>query len=102
MSCLIKVPVVIAVFLFSGSEIAMSFNVHLADFFVFNHTNLSSQNIFNRFGTRSDTGYTKLELTTLSLVGPVVSSGETLSQRLSNVRSILALLNIIKFVCKSL
>ena len=79
----------------------MSFNIHLADLFILDHTNLSSQDILNRFGTRSDAGYTKLEFTTLSFVGPVVTSCESLCQRLSNVRGILALLDIIELVGES-
>jgi hypothetical protein len=37
----------------------------------------------------------------LSIVGPVVTSGESLSQGLSNVRGILALLDIIELVGES-
>ena len=79
----------------------MSFNIHLADFFILDHANLSSQYILNRFGPRSDAGHTELKLTSLRIIGPVVTSGESLSQGLSNVRGVLALLDIIELVGES-
>ena len=80
----------------------MSFNIHLADFFILHHANLSSQYILNRFGTRSDAGHTELKLTSLSIIGPVVTSGEPLCEWLSNVRGILALLDVIELIGESL
>lgn len=80
----------------------MSFNIHLADFFILDHANLSSQYILNRFGTRSDAGHTELKLTSLSIIGPVVTSGESLGEWLSNVRGILALLDVIELIGESL
>ena len=80
----------------------MSFNIHLADFLILDHANLSSQYILNRFGPRCDAGHPELKLTSLRIIGPVVSSGEPLCEWLSNVRCILALLDVIELIRESL
>ena len=80
----------------------MSFNIHLADFFILHHPDLCSQYILNRFGPGCNAGHPELKLTSLRIIGPVVASGEPLCEWLSNVRGILALLDVIELIGESL
>lgn len=79
----------------------MGLNVHLSYVVVFLIW-LASKNFLNRFGTRGNALHTELELSCLSRLRPVVAANVALSEGLSHLRCVLALLDIVKLVSETL
>jgi hypothetical protein len=102
MSSLVKVPSVTSILLLTRSKVSVSLYVHFTNVFIFNYADSCIQDFFNRFGARCDAWHTKLEFPLLSLIGPVISANITLSKRLSNVRGILCLLDVIELISQTL
>jgi hypothetical protein len=69
---LVEAPVVTAVFLLARSEIAMSFDVHLSDVFIFFDVSLGLEDIFNCLLPWSCACNTKLEVSSLDSLRPLV------------------------------
>lgn len=95
-------PIVVSRFLLAGSEVSVSLGVHLRVFLAVVHV-LGIEDFLRVLAAQS--GHTELELLSGNLghlLRPVVTSLIPSTQGLLHLRSILSLLDVVKFVRKAL
>jgi hypothetical protein len=99
--CWIEFPVVFSLFLLPWGVVAVGFSIHSGGAWIIGDK--SSSHWVKHFFCALETlrWNTKFDLTALSMLWPLVLSAEPLSKRLSIMRGILVLLDIIKLIGES-
>lgn len=99
---LIEAPVVTAVLLLARCEVPMGLDVHLSDGLVVLDVGLRIEDLFDCLTASSEAGHAKLEVACLDGLRPLIVTLEALGQRLSDLRGILGLLDVVELLSHTL
>jgi len=93
-----KLPVVISLFLLAWREVSMGLPVHSMSCWIIGDVSTAHgvQDVFGVFESRS--WHTISHNATISLIWPIITSAITHAEGLSNMRLILVLLDVVKFI----